>query len=365
MDFTKAKKAFLVLADGTVFEGKSFGCEGTVIGEVVFTTTMVGYQETMTDPNYYGQLVTQTFPLIGNYGTNDEDYASDNSVISGYIVREYCEEPSNFRCQYTIDDFMKKHGVIGLYDIDTRCLTRIIREKGVMNGMITNEADFNKEEALKKLASYEIGEAVSKFTVKEKQEIKAENGKYNVTLIDLGNKKGSVEALLKLGCNVTVLPADASADEIKATNPDGIMLSNGPSDPALNTKTIEALKALSSEKIPTFGVCLGHQVLALANGAKTYKLKYGHRGATQPVISLDENGRTYIVAQNFGYAVDGDSVSADVGKVSFINANDKICAGIDYINTPAFSVEFQPDFCGGPQDTSYLFDRFIKLMEDK
>lgn len=364
MDFTKAKKAFLILADGTVFEGKSFGCEGTVIGEVVFTTTMVGYQETMTDPNYCGQLVTQTFPLIGNYGTNDEDYASDNSVISGYIVREYCEEPSNFRCKYTIEDFMKKHGVIGLYDIDTRRLTRIIREKGVMNGMITNEADFNKDEALKKIAAYEIGEAVSQFSVKEKQVLKAENGKYNVALVDFGNKKNTVEALLNLGCDVTILPHDISAEEIKALDPDGIVLSNGPGDPVLNTKAIETFKALIPEQIPTFGICLGHQILALANGAKTIKLKYGHRGANQPVINL-ESGRTFIVSQNYGYAVDKDTLSENIGKVSFINANDKTCEGISYVNAPAFSVEFHPDACGGPQDTSYLFDRFIKLMEDK
>ena len=365
MDFTKAKKAFLILADGTVFEGKTFGCEGTIIGEVVFTTTMVGYQETMTDPNYCGQLVAQTFPLIGNYGTNDEDYSSDNSVIGGYIVREYCEEPSNFRCQYKIDDFMKKHNIIGLYDIDTRRLTRILREKGVMNGMITNEPDFNKEEALKKIAAYEIGEVVSRFSVKEKQIFKAENAKFNVALVDFGNKKNTVDSLLKLGCNVTVLPYDASAEDIKAINPDGIVLSNGPGNPELNTKAIETFKSLIPEKIPTFAICLGHQILALANGAKTFKLKYGHRGANQPVISLDESGRTFIVSQNYGYAVDVESIPAEIGKVSFINANDKTCEGIDYLNAPAFSVEFHPDACGGPQDTSYLFDRFIKLMEDK
>ena len=364
MDFTKAKRAFLILADGTVFEGKSFGCEGTVVGEVVFTTTMVGYQETMTDPNYYGQLVAQTFPLIGNYGTNDEDYASDNSVISGYIVREYCEEPSNFRCKYTIDEFMKKHGVIGLYDIDTRCLTRIIREKGVMNGMITNEVDFNMDDALKKLAAYEIEEAVSRFSVKEKQVFKTDNAKYNVALVDFGNKKETVDALLKFGCDVTVLPHDVSADEIKALNPDGIVLSNGPGNPEFNGKAIETFKTLIPEQIPTFGICLGHQILALANGAKTFKLKYGHRGANQPVTALD-TGRTYITSQNYGYAVDSNSIPANVGKISFINANDKTCEGIDYVNAPAFSVEFHPVTCGGPQDTSYLFERFIKLMEDK
>lgn len=364
MDFTKAKKAFLVLADGTVFEGKSFGCDGTVIGEVVFTTTMVGYQETLTDPNYYGQLITQTFPLIGNYGTNDEDYSSENFVAKGYIVREYCEEPSNFRCKYTIDDFMKKHGVIGLYDIDTRRLTKIIREKGVMNGMITNEESFNKDEALKKIASFEIGEAVAELSVKEKKEIKAENSKFNVAVVDFGNSKKTVDMLGKLGCNVMLFPYDTAAEEIKAYNPDGIVLSNGPADPTVNKKSIQTVKDLISEKIPTFGIGLGHKILALANGAKTTKLKYGHRGASQPVTSL-ETGRTFITAQNYGYTVESGSIPENVGKISFINANDKICEGIDYVNAPAFSVEFHPDACGGPQDTSYLFDRFIRLMEGK
>lgn len=364
MDFTKSKKAFLILADGTVFEGKSFGCEGTVIGEVVFTTTMVGYQETLTDPNYSGQLVTQTFPLIGNYGTNDEDYASDNSVVKGYIVREYCEEPSNFRCKYTLDDFMKKHNVIGLYDIDTRRLTRVLREKGVMNGMITTDVDFNKDEVLKKLAEYKISEVVSELSVKEIKTYKSEASKYNVALIDFGNSKKTLKMLLDYGCDVTVVPFDASAEEIRALNPDGIVVSNGPGNPAENVKSIETLNTLISDKIPTFGICLGGQVLALANGLKTEKLKYGHRGASQPVIDL-ESGRTFITSQNRGYAVAGESVTENIGKVSFVNGNDKVCEGINYSAVPAFSVEFHPDACGGPQDTSYLFDKFIRLMEGK
>ena len=364
MDFTKAKKAFLVLADGTVFEGKSFGCEGTIIGEVVFTTTMVGYQETLTDPNYYGQLIAQTFPLIGNYGTNDEDYSSENFVAKGYIVREYCEVPSNFRCKYTIDDFMKKHGIIGLYDIDTRRLTRIIREKGVMNGMITNEENFNKDEALKKITAFEIKDAVCELSVKEKKVFKSDNSKYNVAVIDFGNSAKTVRMLNDIGCDVTLLPYDSSIDEIKAINPDGVVLSNGPADPSVNEKSIQTVKDLVSGKMPIFGIGLGHKILALANGAKTSKLKYGHRGASQPVTSM-ETGRTFITSQNYGYTVENSSIPESVGKVSFVNANDKLCEGIDYVNAPAFSVEFHPDNCGGPQDTSYLFDKFIKLMEDK
>ncbi len=362
MDFTKAKKAFLVLADGTVFEGKSFGAEGDVIGEVVFTTSMVGYQETLTDPCYSGQMVVQTFPLIGNYGTNDEDYASDNSVVSGYIVREYCEEPSNFRCTSTIDAFMKKHGIIGLYDIDTRCLTRIIREKGVMNGMITVADSIDKDAIIGKINTYEIGEVVSNVSVKERTLYKSENSKYNVALIDFGDNKMYVSELTKRGCDVTLLPYNASAEDVKATGADGVFLSDGPGNPAANTAAIETLKKLAEEKIPVFGVGLGHLVLALANDAKIIKLRYGHRGASQPVLTF-ETGRTYITTQNHGYAV--ESISADVAEMTHINGNDKTCEGIKYNNIPAFSVQFRPETCGGPQDTSYLYDRFIKMMEDK
>ena len=362
MDFTKAKKAFLVLADGTVFEGKSFGAEGTVFGEVVFTTSMVGYQETLTDPCYQGQMVVQTFPLIGNYGTNDEDYASDSSVVSGYIVREYCEEPSNFRCTSTIDAFMKKHGIIGLYDIDTRQLTRIIREKGVMNGMITVAESIDKSDSINKINSYEAGELVSKVSVKEKKLIKADNAKFSVAVIDLGDNKAYVSELVKRGCDVTVLPYNVSSEDIKATGADGVFISDGPGNPAVNTAAIDTVKKLAAEKTPMFAVGLGHLVLALANGAEVTKLKYGHRGASQPVVTL-ETGRTYITSQNHGYAV--ESLSADIGVMSHINGNDKTCEGIKYNNIPAFSVQFRPETCGGPQDTSYLYDRFIKMMEDK
>lgn len=363
MDFTNSKKAFLILADGTVFEGKSFGATGTVIGEIVFTTAMVGYQETLTDPSYCGQIVTQTFPLIGNYGTNDEDYESTGSVVKGYIVREHCEEPSNFRSRYTINDFLKQHGIIGLYDIDTRRLTRIIREKGVMNGMITNEENVNVEEAVRKVNEYDVGEVVPIVSVKEKQEFMAINGKYRVALIDYGNKHNIRRELLKRDCDVTIFPYDVTAEEIKAFKPDGIMLSNGPGDPSVNVKSIQTLKDLIPEQIPTFGICLGHQLLALANGAKTMKLKYGHRGANQPVIDL-EIDRTFITSQNHGYAVIGDTVPVTAGKVSHINGNDKTCEGVHYTNAPAFTVQFHPEACGGPQDTAYLFDRFIKMMED-
>lgn len=364
MDFAKEKRAFLILADGTVFEGKSFGASGTVMGEIVFTTAMTGYEETLTDPSYCGQLVTQTFPLIGNYGTNDSDRESDGSVVSGYIVREHCEAPSNFRCEETIDTFLKKYGIVGLYDIDTRRLTRIIRESGVMNGMITDRPDFNKEKALEEIRAYRVGRVVPRVSVKKAERYPVENARFKVALIDYGYKHNIRKELTKRGCDVTVFPYNATAEEIKAFAPDGIMLSNGPGDPEQNPESIETLKKLIPEGIPTFGICLGHQLLALANGAKTVKLKYGHRGENQPVTDLDL-GRTFITSQNHGYAVVGDSIPPEAGKMSHVNGNDKTCEGVRYRNAPAFTVQFHPEACGGPQDTAYLFDEFIALMEGK
>ena len=360
MKFGTAKKAWLILADGTVFEGKSFGKEGTVIGETVFTTAMVGYQETLTDPSYCGQIVTQTFPLIGNYGVNSFDYESDGSVVSGYVVREKCDIPSNFRCEDTIDSFLKKYGIIGIYDIDTRRLTRIIRETGVMNGMITTEA-FKKEDIINQIKNYSVGKVVPKVSCEKSSRFEAENAIYHVALIDYGYKHNIRRELISRNCSVTVMPWNSTADEIKALNPDGIMLSNGPGDPTDNTESIETLKNLISEQIPTFGICLGHQLLALANGARTTKLKYGHRGGNQPVTDLDLD-RTFITSQNHGYAVISDSVPPETGRVSHINGNDGTCEGVRYKNAPAFTVQFHPEACGGPHDTAYLFDEFIELM---
>lgn len=364
MDFANDKKAFLILADGTVFEGKSFGAAGTVMGEIVFTTAMTGYVETLTDPSYCGQLITQTFPLIGNYGTNDADRESNGSVVSGYIVREHCEAPSNFRCEGTIDAFLKKYGIIGLYDIDTRRLTRIIREIGVMNGMITDRENFDKEQALEEIRSFQVGRVVPRVSVHKAERYPAENARFKVAMIDYGYKHNIRNELVKRGCDVTVFPYNVTAEEILAFAPDGIMLSNGPGDPEQNPESIETLRKLIPERIPTFGICLGHQLLAIANGAKTVKLKYGHRGENQPVTDL-ELGRTFITSQNHGYAVIGDSIPPEAGKMSHVNANDKTCEGVRYRNAPAFTVQFHPEACGGPQDTAYLFDEFIELMEGK
>ncbi len=356
------RKASLVLANGEVFEGAGFGAEGKAIGEIVFTTAMTGYQETLTDPSYCGQIITQTFPLIGNYGVNNIDPESKGCAAAGYIVREYCEAPSNFRCEGKLCDYLKSLNIVGICDIDTRKLTRIIRESGVMNGAIIN-GEYDKDELLKEINAYKVGEVVPKVSVKKKEFYPAENPKFNVVLMDYGYKHNIRRELVKRGCNVTVMPYNATAEEIKAEKPDGIMLSNGPGDPQDNVTSINTLKELIPAKIPTFGICLGHQLLALANGAKTEKLKYGHRGGNQPVkdLALD---RTFITSQNHGYAVISDSIPESAGKVSHINGNDGTCEGVRYTNAPAFTVQFHPEACGGPHDTSYLFDEFLKLMKE-
>lgn len=361
--YYNASPACLLLSDGTVYNGCSFGAEGTSIGEVVFTTAMTGYEETLSDPSYYGQIVTQTFPLIGNYGVNDADYESDGSCVSGYIVREWCDTPSNFRMEGNIDSFLKKHNIIGLYGIDTRSLTRKIREFGVMNGIITTESiKENKEELLNKLKAYTVRNAVASVSRSTPLTYKADNEKYHIALFDFGYKHNIRRELIKRGCTVTVVPSSMTAEEIKALAPDGIMLSNGPGDPAENVAVIANLKEITKLSIPTFGICLGHQLLALASGARTQKLKYGHRGANQPVIDM-ELDKTFVTSQNHGYAVIGDSLDESVGAVSHINANDGTCEGVRYKAFPAFTVQFHPEACGGPHDTAYLFDEFIGLIE--
>ena len=350
------KKVYLILSDGTVFEGYRFGADVDTVGELVFTTGMSGYIETLTDESYYGQIVLQTFPMIGNYGIISGDFEGKCSV-KGYVVREWCEQPSNFRSEGMVDGFLKKNGVPGIYGIDTRAVTKIIREHGVMNAMISDKIP----EDLTELKNYAITSAIMSVTGREPRIFKAENEKFKVTLMDYGAKKNITRELLKRNCTVTVLPADSDAEAILKTDPDGIMLSNGPGDPAENEFQIEQLKKLVG-KIPICGICLGHQLLALAMGGKTVKLKYGHRGVNQPVKDVSE-GRTYITSQNHGYAVVSESIKD--GRIRFVNANDGTCEGIDYPELSAFSVQFHPEACSGPKDTSFLFDRFINLMEDK
>lgn len=361
--FNQSEKAYLMLADGQVFEGRSFGARGTVIGEVVFTTGLTGYQETLTDPSYYGQIVTQTFPLIGNYGVNNADNESSESYVSGYIVREWCNMPSNFRCEGNINDFLLKHNIIGICNIDTRRLTRTIREAGVMNGIITTENVYeNKDAFLEKIRAFSIKNAVKTVTAPEVRIYTPEQKKYRVALFDFGYKRNIRQELIKRGCEVIVVPANTTAEQVKELAPDGIMFSNGPGDPSENTEIIANIRSIQQLGIPIFGICLGHQLMALANGGKTEKLKYGHRGANQPVIDL-ESGLTYVTSQNHGYAVIGDSIAPEIGCVSHINANDKTCEGIRYTMVNARTVQFHPEAHGGPLDTAYLFDEFVKTME--
>lgn len=356
-----SRAAYLILENGTVFEGKAFGAEKETMGELVFTTAMTGYLETLTDPSYFGQVVIQTFPLIGNYGVIPSDFESDSPSLKGYIVREWCQVPSNFRCEGDLDTFLKNSGIPGIYGIDTRALTRIVREYGVLNCKISYSPEVSKEE-LEEIKNYVIEDAVESTTIKEKETYKAENPELNVILMDFGAKHNIGRELVKRGCNLTVVPSNTTAQEIVEMNPDGIMLSNGPGDPSKNVQIIEELRKLCESQIPTFGICLGHQLLALSQGAKTEKLKYGHRGANQPAKEID-TGRVYITSQNHGYAVVNDSLPEN-GVVSFVNGNDNTCEGVRYTNMPAFSVQFHPEACGGPLDTAFLFDRFIDMIKE-
>ena len=351
------KKAYLVLADGTVFEGYKIGADTEAVGEVVFTTGMEGYLETLTDPSYAGQIVVQTFPLIGNYGVISADFEG-KCAVRGYVVRELCHTPSNFRSEYELDDFLKANNVCGICGIDTRRLTMIIREQGVMNGMIC-DGDSPDMNAIK---DYKVSGVVAEVSSKEIGDYLAlGEEKYHVALIDYGAKNSIVRCLRERGCSVTTYPHDIPAEKILETNPDGIMLSNGPGDPAENTYEAEQIKKLIGKK-PLFGICLGHQLTALALGGETVKLKYGHHGANQPVKEVG-GARTYITSQNHGYAVVAESVSGK-GSESFINANDGSCEGMNYDELDAFTVQFHPEANGGPHDTEFLFDRFVKMMEE-
>lgn len=355
------KKAHLVLSDGSIFRGWSFGAECDSVGELVFTTGMGGYVETLTDPSYYGQIIMQTFPLIGNYGIMEEDFEG-KCCCSGYVVREYCDTPSNFRCDKDLDTYLKEQGVPGIYGIDTRELTRLIREKGTMNAIICSEPP----EDLTLVRDYQVRNAVRSVTCSEPYVIPAEGEeKYNVTLIDYGAKRNIARKLSRRGCRVKVVSSTTTAAEILKEKPDGIMLSNGPGDPAENKDCVGELKKLVS-KVPIFGICLGHQLMCLAMGGKTYKLKYGHRGVNQPATEIVEGkkGRTFITTQNHGYAVDPESLR-DTGRQSFVNSNDGTCEGMEYPGLSCFTVQFHPEAHSGPHDTGFLFDKFIEMMKEE
>ncbi len=360
-------KAFLILEDGTVFEGKSIGAVKEVISEIVFNTSMTGYLEVLTDPSYAGQAVTMTYSLIGNYGVCYNDMESLKGWQDCFIVREISRMPSNFRSEDTIQNFLEKNDIPGICSIDTRALVKLLREKGTMNGMITTNKKYNIDEIIPKLKEYKVTGVVEKVSCSSRQDyvpgdigsdkVKAER---NIAVIDVGTKKNIIRCLLNRGCNVTVYPCTFDANEVIKSKPDGIMITNGPGDPAECTGIIEQVKLLADSGIPVFAICLGHQLMALAHGAKTYKMKYGHRGANHPVKNL-ETGKVYISSQNHGYVVDLSSIDETIAKPWFINVNDGTAEGLSYIGKPVKTVQFHPEANAGPKDSELLFDEFIKM----
>ena len=355
-------KAFLILEDGHVFTGRSIGSTREAVSEIVFNTSMTGYLEVLTDPSYAGQAVVMTYPLIGNYGICYEDMESERPWVDGFIVRELSRMPSNFRCEDTIQNFLEKNDIPGICGIDTRALTKILRESGTMNGMITTNDNYDMDEVMKKLKAYSTGDEVSKVTCREKSVLPGAG--YKVALLDLGAKRNIARSLNERGCEVTIYPSFTTAEEIIASNPDGIMLSNGPGDPKACAQVIKEIRKLYETDIPIFAICLGHQLMALATGADTFKLKYGHRGGNHPVKDM-ETGRVYISSQNHGYAVNPESLDPKVAVPAFTNVNDGTNEGLKYVGKNIFTVQYHPEACPGPQDSSYLFDRFLKMMEEK
>ena len=391
-------KAFLILEDGTVFEGTHIGADKEIISEIVFNTSMAGYLEVLTDPSYAGQAVCMTYPLIGNYGICKDDMESLKPWPDGFIVHELSRIPSNFRCDMTIQQFLEENQVPGIAGIDTRALTKILREKGTMNGMITTNENYDFAQIQPRLKAYTTGKVVERVTCKEKYVVKPtlkleENGPLSgaarfdkdsyekgvreprptlvkelngaglrVALMDFGAKANIAHSLAERGCEVTVFPALTPSEEIIAMQPDGIMLSNGPGDPKECTSIIEEIRKLYATDIPIFAICLGHQLMALANGCDTHKMKYGHRGGNHPVKDL-ATGRVYISSQNHGYVVDTDKLDSKVAVPAFINVNDGTNEGLAYTGKNIFTVQYHPEACPGPQDSRYLFDRFIRMMK--
>jgi len=356
-------KAFLILEDGNVFTGESIGAQKEIISEIVFNTGMTGYLEVLTDPSYAGQSVVMTYPLIGNYGICYEDMESHKPWLDGFIVRELSRIPSNFRNEESIQSFLERNDIPGLSGIDTRALVKILRNKGTMNGMITTNADYKLEEVLEKIHQYKVANVVAKTSRTDVKVIPAVGEtKYKVALMDYGLKMNIPRCLAKRGCEVSIYPAFTKAEEVLKNNPDGIMLSNGPGDPKECIEIIKEVKNMFDSDVPIFAICLGHQLLALANGGDTQKMKYGHRGANHPVKDL-KTGRVYISTQNHGYMVMEESLGAEVAEVSFINVNDKTVEGMHYLGKNVFSVQFHPEACAGPMDSEFLFDEFNNMME--
>jgi carbamoyl-phosphate synthase small subunit len=378
-------KAILALEDGRIFTGNSFGAAGERMGEVVFNTSMTGYQEILTDPSYKGQIVTMTYPLIGNYGVNDEDFESIRPHVEGFVVKENCPFPNNWRSQGSLTDYLAQHGILGIEGIDTRALTKHIRTAGAMRGVLSTE-DLDPASLIakaRKSPRMEGSDWVRSVTGQQaylwakgeargsgiglwkwgKGQVQAEEPSppYRVVAMDFGLKHNILRHLVHRGCEITVVPAQTPADQILATNPHGIFLSNGPGDPAVLTYAIETVRALLGKK-PIFGICLGHQLLGLALGGKTYKLKFGHRGANQPVKNL-RDGKVEITTQNHGFCVDMDTLPADQVEVTHVNLNDQSLEGLRHRRLPVYSVQYHPEASAGPHDAAYLFDEFIDFME--
>ncbi|TDF96657.1 carbamoyl phosphate synthase small subunit [Paenibacillus piri] len=352
-------QARLLLEDGTLFTGKAFGSEGDSVGEVVFNTGITGYQEVLSDPSYCGQIVTMTYPLIGNYGIARDDFESIRPYIHGFVVRQHEAVPSNWRAEYSLDNLLKEYGIIGISDIDTRMLTRRIRHHGVMKGLLTT-SDKRVEELLEQLnGSALMSDQVAR--VSTRSVFSSPGSKERVVLVDFGAKSGILRDLTKRGCDVVVVPQDATADQIRRLAPDGILLSNGPGDPKDVPHAAKMISELLGE-YPIFGICLGHQLFALACGADTEKLKFGHRGGNHPVKDLKSN-RCYITSQNHGYTVKEDSIAGTELEVTHINNNDSTIEGLKHKTYPAFSVQYHPEAAPGPFDSSYLFDDFIEMIQ--
>ena len=360
-----SKKAILVLEDGRAFRGESFGAEGESFGEMVFNTSMTGYQEILTDPSYAGQIVCMTYPLIGNYGVNEEDSESRRPWVEGFVVREASKIASNWRSTETLDSYLKRHKIVGIEKIDTRALVRHIRNRGAMRAVVSS-VDLNGKSLREKvLNSPEMNnrELASTVTIEKTFDFPANvTEKYHIVAYDFGVKTNSLREFSKFGCRVTVVPSDTSAEEVLKTKPDGIFLSNGPGDPGAMKKVVEEIKKLTAENVPMFGICLGHQIIGQAFGGETYKMKFGHRGGNQPIKDLT-TGRIEIAAHNHGFAVKAESLPDNVA-VTHINLNDNTVAGLQHKTLPIFSVQYHPESAPGPHDSEYLFQRFIELMKE-